>query len=134
MSPNALLVLVYILGWILFVAAQAVNSVRSSANGLTGWAGFRKWLTLQAVNLLTRAFFSAILFGWVIQFVAEKIAAAGLSLHATAVAGFAGYAANALLYQAFGLMPWLRVEVQDLAPPTNTQKQATQIPPSETRS
>jgi hypothetical protein len=26
-----------------------------------------------------------------------------------------------MLYQAFGLLPWLRVEVADLAPPANAQ-------------
>jgi|SRR5579872_2655445 len=119
MNPSVLSVIVFASGWCLFVAAQAFNSVRSSANGLSGWAGFQKWLQLQAINLLTRAFFSAVFYGWVVQFVDQKLTAAGLSLHATAIAGVAGYAANALLYQIFGLMPWLRVEVQELAPPAN---------------
>lgn len=110
-------VLVYILGWLLFVAAQAQNSVRSTANGLSGWAGVWHWAELQAVNLMTRAFFSAIFYAWVMQQVTTKIEAAGLVLTGTTIAGVAGYTANALLYQLFGLLPWLRVEVQDLAPP-----------------
>ena len=120
MSPNVLQILLFVLGWLLFVTAQAYNSVRSTANGLTGWAGFMAWLRLQAVNLLTRAFFSGLFYAWVMQFVTAKIQAAGLSLHAAEIAGVSGYAANALLYQAFGLLPFLRVEVQDLAPPTPT--------------
>ena len=113
-------VALFILGWLLFVAAQAYNSVRSTANGLSGWAGYRAWLSLQSINLATRAFFSAIFYGTVIQFVAQKIQSTGLTLHAYSIAGVAGYSANALLYQFFGLVPWLRVEISDLAPPTTT--------------
>lgn len=111
-------VLVFALGWALFVIAQAQNSVRSTANGLSGWAGFRQWLRLQAVNLMTRAFFSSLFYSYVVHLVTSKIQAAGMALTGTSVAGIAGYAANALLYQLFGLLPWLRVEVQDLAPPS----------------
>ena len=120
-------ILVFASGWVLFVLAQAQNSVRSTANGLTGWAGLLHWLKLQAVNLATRAFFSGLFYAWVMQLVTSKIKAAGLTLTGTAIAGLAGYAANALLYQAFGLMPWLRVEVQDLAPPANIQGQLNQV-------
>jgi hypothetical protein len=137
MRPNLVHVLIYCAGWILFVAAQAHNSVRSSANGLDGWQGYVRWLKLQAVNLATRAFFCAILFAWVMQLVTSKIQTAGLGLESNAIAGIAGYAANALLYQAFGLLPFLRVEVQDLAPPANAQivpVVPTVPPPSETRS
>ena len=140
MKPNLVHVLIYCAGWILFVAAQAHNSVRSSANGLDGWQGYVRWLKLQAVNLATRAFFCAILFAWVMQLVTSKIQTAGLGLESNAIAGIAGYAANALLYQAFGLLPFLRVEVQDLAPPANAQvvpvppTLPTPPPPSETRS
>lgn len=115
-------VLVFALGWLLFVAAQAQNSVRSTANGLNGWVGFRCWLQLQAVNLATRAFFSSIFYGYLIQWVSAKLQAAGLTIIGIGVAGTAGYTANALLYQIFGLMPWLRVEVQDLAPPSSQEK------------
>ena len=117
-----LAVLVYAFGWLLFVAAQAQNSVRSTANGLSGWAGFRQWLKLQAVNLVTRAFFSTIFYGYIIQWVSDKLKAVGLGAIGIGIAGTAGYAANALLYQIFGLLPWLRVEVQDLAPPTQEKK------------
>jgi hypothetical protein len=138
MRPDLAHVLIYAAGWILFVAAQAYNSVRSSANGLQGWDGYLCWLKLQAVNLATRAFFCAILFGWVMQLVTSKIQLAGLGLESNAIAGIAGYAANALLYQAFGLLPFLRVEVQDLAPPANAQvvpvPPIPPTPPSETRS
>jgi len=126
-------VLIFAAGWILFVAAQAQNSVRSTANGLSGWAGVREWLKLQAVNLMTRAFFSSIFYGYIIHWVSAKLQAVGLATIGLGVAGTAGYTANALLYQIFGLLPWLRVEVQDLAPPA-TQVQAAQTPPSETRS
>jgi hypothetical protein len=122
MKASAIEVGLFTAGWLLFVAAQAYNSIRSTANGLTGAAGLFAWLKLQSVNLLTRAFFCSLFYGYVMQFVAQKVAAAGLTLHAYSIAGVAGYAANALLYQAFGLLPWLRVEVQDLAPPTDPAK------------
>lgn len=110
-------IVVFSLGWILFVLAQAQNSVHSTANGLTGWSGFRRWLELQALNLATRAFFSALFYGFIVNSVTGKIQGAGLSLTSTTIAGVAGYAANALLYQIFGLVPWLRVEIPDLEPP-----------------
>lgn len=112
----------FVLGWVLFVLAQAQNSVQSTTNGLSGWSGFWKWIKLQAVNLATRAFFSGIFYTYLVQFVAGKIQAAGLAVTSASIAGVAGYAANAMLYQIFGLLPWLRVEIGALAPP------ATPIP------
>jgi hypothetical protein len=105
---------VFILGWVLFVLAQAQNSVKSKTNGLNGLGA---WFQMHAVNLATRAFFSALAYGFIVHTVASKIESAGLSLTATSVAGIGGYSANALLYQFFGYLPWLRVEVADLAPP-----------------
>lgn len=109
-------ILLFSLGWLLFVVAQGQNSVRSTANSLSGWSGFFHWLRLQAVNLATRAFFSGLFYGFIVNFVTSRIASAGLSITGSSIAGIAGYAANALLYQTFGLLPWLRVEVSDLAP------------------
>lgn len=119
----------FILGWVLFVLAQAQNSVQSSTNGLAGWPGFWHWLKLQAVNLATRAFFSGIFYGYLVQFVTAKIQAAGLAITGATIAGIAGYSANALLYQIFGLLPWLRVEVGALAPPSPTLPAAIKIVP-----
>jgi hypothetical protein len=120
--PEAINIIVYSLGWILFVAAQAQNSAASKTNGLpTGAAGIKAWLKMQAVNLATRAFFSMLAYGFLIHAVAAKLSAAGVGVTTTVIAGVAGYSANALLYQFFGLMPWLRVEVSDLAPPPNSQ-------------
>jgi hypothetical protein len=120
------------LGWLLFVAAQAQNSVRSKTNNLSGWSGLSQWLKGQAVNVITRAFFSYVFYGWVIQFVTAKVQAAGIgNLTAMSIAGTAGYSANALLYQIFGFLPWLRVEVQDLAPPASAQ--IVPAPPEKTR-
>lgn len=113
---------VYIIGWLLYVAAQAQNSVTSKTNGLsTGATGIGEWLRMHAVNLMTRAFFSALAFTFFIHTMAEKIHAVGFAVTSTAIAGCAGYAANAMLYQFFGLFPGLRVEVADLAPPPNSQ-------------
>lgn len=114
-------IVLYALGFTLFVAAQARNSVQSTANSLAGFAGYVKWLKMQAVNLVTRAFFCSLFYGFIVQSVAQKLQAVGLPLHGIEIAGISGYAANALLYQIFGLLPWLRVEVQDLAPAPNSQ-------------
>jgi hypothetical protein len=113
---------VYIVGWLLYVAAQAQNSVSSKTNGLrTGWSGIWEWLGMHGVNLATRAFFSALAYGFFIHTMTGKIQSVGFPITSTAIAGSAGYAANAMLYQFFGLFPGLRVEVADLAPPANAQ-------------
>jgi hypothetical protein len=115
MNKAAILdVSVFILGWVLFVLAQAQNSVKSKTNGLTSIGSYFR---MHGVNLATRAFFSALAYGFIVHTIAAKIEAVGLSLTATSVAGIGGYSANALLYQFFGYLPWLRVEVADLAPP-----------------
>lgn len=113
--------ILYVVGWLLFVAAQAQNSIRSNTNGLSGWSGFVAWLKLQAVNLITRAVSCAVLYGTIVHAAATKIQAVGLPFTGGAIAFFGGYAANTMLYQLFGLLPWLRVEVSDLAPPANAQ-------------
>lgn len=134
MKTSHLEIVLYAVGWLLFVAAQAQNSVRSSTNGLAGWAGFLHWLKLQAVNLITRAVSCAVLFPTIVQSVTTKIQAVGLSFTAIAIAFFAGYAANTMCYQIFGLLPWLRVEVSDLAPPANSQiVPAPSVPPAESK-
>ena len=124
----------YAIGWVLYVAAQAQNSVSSKSNSLKpGLPGILTWLRAQWVNLSTRAFFSALAYGFIIHTFAGKLHDAGFAVGAPAIAGCAGYAANALLYQFFGLFPGLRVEVSDLAPPANAQV-VPPPPPSETRS
>jgi len=114
--------MLYAVGWLLYVAAQAQNSVTSKSNGLpSGWAGIKVWLRAHAVNLATRGFFSGLAYGFIVHSFAAKIQSDGFAIGAPAIAGCAGYAANALLYQFFGLFPGLRVEVSDLAPPPNAQ-------------
>lgn len=118
---------VFALGWILFVLAQAQNSVKSKTNGLNT---LKSWFQLHAVNLATRAFFSGLAYGFIVHTVSSKIASVGLQLTATSVAGIGGYSANALLYQFFGYLPWLRVEVADLAPPGPAQTPSPGTPPT----
>jgi len=117
---------VYTLGWLLFVLAQAQNSVKSKTNGLTT---LRDWFRVNGVNLATRAFFSGLGYGFIIHTVAGKVADVGLSITSTAIAGIGGYSANALLYQFFGYFPWLRVEIADLAPPDKTPTNPPTAPP-----
>lgn len=115
-------VTVYVIGWLLFVAAQAQNSVASKSNSLQrGWPGIKVWLQAHAVVLATRAFFSALAYGFIVHTVAGKIDGMGFHVSSHAIAGVAGYSANALLYQFFGLFPGMRVEVSDFAPPASTQ-------------
>jgi hypothetical protein len=110
-------VIVYVIGWLVFVLTQANNSIKSTTNGLRGSAGWVQWLKLHAVDLIARAFFSAMSYGFIINQVSSKLAAVGFPFTSTTIAGFAGFCANALLYQVFGMIPWLRVEVGVLAPP-----------------
>jgi hypothetical protein len=113
---------VFIVGWILFVAAQAQNSIKSKSNSLSAdTAGLATWLRAQGVNLATRAFFSALAYGFLIHTVAAKIDGVGFHITSTSIAGVAGYSANALLYQFLGYFPFLRVEISDFAPPANAQ-------------
>jgi hypothetical protein len=112
---------VFAVGWMLFVAAQCKNSLNSKTNSLQGWAGIRTWLVGNVVNLLTRAFFSALAYGFLVQTISAKVDEIGFHVTSSTIAGVAGYSANALLYQFFGLFPGLRVEVADLAPPANAQ-------------
>jgi len=108
----------YAIGWLLFVAAQAQNSIASKSNSLVpGSTGLKAWLRANLVNLATRAFFSGLAYGFVIHTLASKIQAVGFQISGVAIAGTAGYSANALLYQFFGLFPGLRVEMSELAPP-----------------
>lgn len=113
-------IIVYWIAWALFVAAQAQNSVTSKTNGLApGWLGILAWLKMHAVNLANRAFWSAVACGFFIHYVAQKVQSTGLPITATMIAAVAGYCANGLLYQFFGLFPGMRVEVADLSPPPN---------------
>lgn len=115
-------IILYVMGWTLYVAAQAQNSVTSKSNGLPyGWNGIKIWMHAHFVNLCTRAFFSGLAYGFLVHTVAEKIQSAGFPVTAPVIAGVAGYSANALLYQFFGLFPYLRVEVAELAPPPSAQ-------------
>jgi hypothetical protein len=122
-------ILMYWVGWLLFVAGQAQNSINSPSNSLNGFAGFKKWLGLHWYTLVLRGFFSAIGEGAIQHFVIAKVEPLlqpyGFSLAVWGMAGIAGFAANTLLYQTFGLLgnkvPWLRVEVPMLAPPTAGQ-------------
>lgn len=124
--------LVYDMGWLLYVAAQAQNSVSSKTNSLVGWLGMRTWLRHNAVNLATRAFFSGLAYGFLIHSLTAKMQSVGFAITSTTVAGVAGYSANALLYQFLGLFPGLRVEMSDLAPPANAQIVPTGTQPPST--
>lgn len=120
----------YATGFVLYVLAQAQNSIRSSSNGLqSGWAGVKAYLKAQAVNLGTRAFFSALAFEFLVKSLDTKVQAAGYAISSHAIAGIAGYASNALLYQFIGLFPGLRVEIPEVSPPA-TAAPAPAVPPS----
>lgn len=126
-------VVVFVVGWVLFVLAQAQNSIKSSTNGLQGTAGWSRWFKIHAIDLAMRAFLSGLLYGFILHTVADKISAVGFPLTSTSIAGFGGLAANALLYQFFGLVPALRVEVADLAPPSTSSsdgKTDQDVPPT----
>jgi len=112
-------IVLFIVGWLLYVASQAQNSVASKSNGLPpGWPGIVIWLHAHSVDLARRAFFSALAYGFLVHTLATKVEQVGFNVSGAAIAGTAGYAANTLLYQFFGLFPGLRVEMSELAPPS----------------
>jgi hypothetical protein len=123
-------VVVFVIGWVLFVLAQAQNSIKSSTNGLQGKAGWAQWFKIHAIELAWRAFGSGLLYHYIVQTTANKLAGLGLSLESTSIAGFGGLAANSVLYQVFGLIPWLRVEVADLTPPAAPPDPPKPSPPA----
>jgi hypothetical protein len=115
---HAINITVFAIGWILYVLAQAQNSVKSNTNGLTGKAGWIAYLRANGTNLATRAFFSALAYGFIVDSITDKVKdVMGSTITSTTIAGIGGYSANALLYQFFGLFPGLRVEVSQLSPP-----------------
>src|ERR1700674_5602380 len=115
-------ILMFCVGWLVFLLGQMQNSVRSSSNGLAvGWSGMNKWLQFQYINIITRAFVTAVLYPALIQSALTKMnapmQAAGFGVQAWGLAGLAGYSANTLLNQLAGLIPALRIEIPQLAPP-----------------
>jgi len=119
---HAVNITLYLMGWVLFVAGQAQNSIRSKTNGLaSGIAGLQQWLSMHLVNLAQRAFFCGLFYGFIVHTVGIKLQTAGFPITSYMTAGIGGWAANGLLYQIFGLIPGLRVEVAELAPPPNSQ-------------
>jgi hypothetical protein len=114
-------IIVYAFSWLVFVFGQAHNSIMSNSNGLTGWDGIKTWLKFQAANLAYRALFSAAFAAWIISTVTAKLQAVGMEISGLSVAAISGFSANSLLYLAFGYVPWLRVEIPDLAPAPNSQ-------------
>lgn len=116
------LISVFCVGWLLFVAGQCQNSITSKTNGLPeGVAGFKIWLRAHWVDLLRRAFFSGLAYTFLIHTISGKLQSVGFNVSSYAISGVAGFSANNLLYQFFGLFPGLRVEVADLVPPPNAQ-------------
>lgn len=115
-------VVLFIMGWALFVAGQAQNSIRSKTNGLPeGFAGLHQWLSFHVVNLCQRAFFSGLFYGFIVHTMAVKLQTVGFPVTSYMIAGFGGWAANGMLYQIFGMIPGMRREVADFAPPPNAE-------------
>jgi hypothetical protein len=118
---TAITIALFVIGWCLFVLVQMHNSVSSTSNGLQGASGYLLWLRVQAVNLVTRAFFSVIFYSYLVAQVTQKMNDVGFHATAYSAAGVAGYTACAGLYQVFGLLPWLRIEVGEVSPPQAKQ-------------
>lgn len=117
-------VILFIMGWILFVAGQAQNSVRSKTNGLPeGFEGFRQWLDIHWLDLAHRAFWCGLFYGLIVTKTTATLQAVGLPVTSYMVAGVGGWSANSAIYQILGLLPFpgLRKEVADVVPPANSQ-------------
>lgn len=114
----------YGLGFALFVLGQAHHSVNSGTNSLKS---VRQYFQLQALNLATRAFFSVVFYTVILHNVEKMVASAGMDgtlLQPWAIAAISGYAANAILYQVLGFLPFLKNEVSQVAPPTDVENKA----------
>jgi hypothetical protein len=112
----------YLLGWALFLALQIQNSLRSNTNGLEfSLSGVKRWLQISAVQTMLRAFIVVIFFPALMKGPVAKLnatlMASGFEVTTWGLAGLAGLASEALLYQVWGLIPGLRKEVAAVAPP-----------------
>lgn len=121
-----LLWIMYLLGWLLFLALQISNSLKSNTNGLEySWKGFKKWLSISLLPTLVRLFFVVIIFPAMIKGPLSSIdallKAGGFALQGWGLAGLAGFTCEAALYQLTGLIPGLRKEVSSVVPPPPDQ-------------
>jgi hypothetical protein len=115
-------IILYVMGWGLYVAGQAQNSIRSTSNGLTdSFEGWRAWLRFHLIDLANRAFWSGLFYGLAVHSTAVKLQALGFPITTYMVAGAGGFFANAFVYQAFGLLGIKRVEMGEKVPPPNSQ-------------
>lgn len=115
---TTLLLIMYLLGVIIQVLLEAQNSVKSSSNGLPpGLPGIVQYLELQGISLLARLFLSIVFFTVILDMTQKAVGATFTSMPAWAMAGLAGYGSSAFLRQVSGLIPGLRVEVAQQAPP-----------------
>lgn len=119
-------IILYVMGWTLYVAGQAQNSIRSSSNGLDGFEGWRIWLRFHLIELANRAFWSGLLYGASVVYATQKLQpvistfAPLLTVTTYMAAGAGGYFASAVVYQASGLLGF-RVEMGEKVPPANAQ-------------
>jgi hypothetical protein len=117
-------ILLYLIGWTLFIAGQAQNSIRSKSNGLpSGFEGLKQWLDFQWLDIAHRAFWSGLFYGVIVQKTTALLQSVGFPVTSYIIAGIGGYTANAAVYQILGLIPipGLRKEVADFVPPANAQ-------------
>jgi hypothetical protein len=111
---NAIL---YIMGWSLFVAGQAQNSIRSPSNGLTDdFEGWKCWMRTHFLDLANRAFWSGLFYGFIVYSATGKMQAIGFPVTSYMAAGVGGYTANVFIYQVFGVLGY-RVEMGEKVPP-----------------
>ena len=93
-------VVLYVMGWALFVAGQAQNSIRSKSNGLpSGFSGFRQWLDFYWLDLAHRAFWSGLFYGVIVHKTTATLQAVGFPVTSYMIAGIGGWSANAGVYQ-----------------------------------
>jgi len=113
-------IVLYVMGWGLFVAMQAQNSIRSSSNGLDGVEGWKSWMRFHLIDLMVRGFFSGLFYGFIVHTATLKLQAAGFPVTSYMIAGFGGWSANGLVYQICGVLG-IRVEMGEKVPPANAQ-------------
>jgi hypothetical protein len=111
-------IVLYLMGWSLFVALQAQNSIRSKSNGLTdNFDGWRTWLRFHLLDLMLRGFVCGLIYRVAVYTTAAKLQALGVQGMTTfTVAGMAGWTANGLVYQILGVLGY-RVEIGEKVPP-----------------
>jgi hypothetical protein len=117
--------LMFAAGVLLQIASQANASLASASNSLSGWNGWLVWLKSHAIPIVVRAVFEFAVFGLIVK---NKDALGTLFGYPIPVnlgtAVFFGFTADSALDKVGAVLPWFKVEIPKIAPPSEPTPRA----------